>query len=517
MSIKTRSIITIIITAISILCILPNFERFNWLRSGHINLGLDLKGGVHLLMQADFHSYLAEQLNHTSDTLKKDLRAAKIGYKDFKISNQQIQFNVRDDFDASVIRKIIKNIDSSFLIENFGQTFSVSFSEDKKTELLNRVLDLLIETIRIRVDSSGTKEPIIQRQGDDKILVQVPGETDPERLKSIIGKTAKLSFHMLNENVDYNNVAKAGIVPEGSMILYGGDNSSREKKYAVVVYSRPEFAGDLLKSAYVTFDQFSNPAISFSLNDKGAKIFAEVTKNNVGKRLAIVLDNKVLSAPVINQPILGGNGMISGNFTIESAEELALLLRTGALVAPMHIVEERSIGPSLGADSIEAGKKAGIIGFIAVAIFMIWSYGILGVFSIIALSLALLYIFCLLSLLNVTLTFPGIAGLILTMGMAVDANVLIYERIREEILIHKNTLLNSIRHGFESAFATIADSNITTMIAGILLYIFGSGAIKGFAVTLSIGIISSMFAAIIITKLLIELWIKYYKPRSLKL
>jgi preprotein translocase subunit SecD len=248
----------------------------------------------------------------------------------------------------------------------------------------------------------------------------------------------------------------------------------------------------------------------------GSKIFAEITKQNTGKRFAIVLDSKLLSAPVINTPITGGEGEISGSFTVESANDLALLLRAGALPAPLNIIEERSIGPNLGADSIEAGKKAGLIGFAAVVIFMTWSYGIMGIFANLALSIALLYIFAMLSMFHATLTLPGIAGIILTIGMAVDANVLIYERIREEIGKGASDLF-AVRQGFESAFATITDSNITTLIAAFLLYFFGVGAIKGFAVTLSIGIIASMFAATVLTKLFVDVWMKYYKPKNLGL
>ena len=512
MSIRNRCLLTLIVTLLAIISILPNFDRFKWIHDCHVNLGLDLKGGVHLLMDVDFKSYLHDQVVHTSDLLKKDMRNAKLGYKDFQVSNDSLKFTIRDGVDPANVKNIVKNIDRGLVVDFENNQFTISYSEEQQSMLLERVVDLLIETIRVRVDSAGTKEPIIQKQGSDKILVQVPGEDNPERLKNIIGKTAKLTFHLVNETADYKKISETGVAPEGSSIFEG---VSGDRKFSLVVFSKAEFSGDSLTNATVSFDQFSNPAISFSLNDKGAKIFAEITKNNVGKRLAILLDNKILSAPVINQAILGGSGIISGNFSIESAEELALLLRTGALVAPMSIVEERTIGPSLGADSIEAGKKAGLIGFIAVMIFMVWSYGTLGIFSIIALALGLVYIFALLSLVNATLTFPGIAGLILTMGMAVDANVLIYERIREELSHNSIAMLHAIKKGFESAFGTIADANITTLIASSLLYIFGSGAIKGFAVTLSIGIIASMFASIIITKLLTDLWTQYIKPKSL--
>ncbi|XP_044732910.1 protein translocase subunit SecD [Chrysoperla carnea] len=361
----------------------------------------------------------------------------------------------------------------------------------------------------MRVDSTGTKEPILQKQGDRHILLQVPGEEDPTYLKNILGKTAKVTFHLVDENANVEEAVK-GHVPMCSMLVQG------DRMGYLVVKKKAILGGDSLTTAAASFDQNSQAGVSFSFNSLGSKLFGEVTKNNVGKHLAIVLDNKLLSAPTINQPIMGGSGIISGDFTVESANELALLLRAGSLPAPLKIIEERSIRPNLGADSIESGKKAGIIGFAAVCIFMVWSYGLLGLFANIALSLAMLYVLALLSLFQATLTLPGIAGIILTMGMAVDANVLIYERIKEEL--NKGTSnLYAIKTGFESAFATILDSNLTTLIVAFLLYIFGVGAIKGFAVALTIGIISSMFSAIIITKLLIDIWVKYFKPKKLGL
>ena len=304
--------------------------------------------------------------------------------------------------------------------------------------------------------------------------------------------------------------AVRGHLPTGS-ILVKSDNDT-----VIVVSKKPVLGGEQLTNAQVSFNQNSQPTVAFALSSLGAKIFAKVTKENTGKRLAIILDNKLLSAPVINEPIIGGSGSISGHFTVESANELALLLRAGALPAPLNIVEERTIGANLGADSIESGKLAAIIGFAAIAVFMVWSYGVLGIFANIALAFALLYVLALLSMLQATLTLPGIAGVILTMGMAVDANVLIYERFKEEL---RNGASNfyAVRIGFKSAFATITDSNITTLVVAFILYLCGVGAVKGFAVALSIGIISSMFAAIVITKLLVDIWLSYFNPKNLGL
>jgi preprotein translocase subunit SecD len=509
-----KVILSILVTILALICAWPNFtdkKLPSWVPSNKVNLGLDLRGGAHLLLGVDFKSYLNDTLEMVADNIRKELRNEKLGYKNLAIKDSEIRFELRDGVDFVDVRKSIKKVDPRILVEEQDRYAVVKYNEDELKNLKDRVIDQSIEIVRMRVDSSGTKEPIIQRQGADYILLQVPGEDNPQHLKNILGKTAKLTFHLVDEMANLDEALK-GHVPSGTFLAKGEVEGGRE--YYVLVNKKVIVSGDQLVSAQATFNQHSQAVVAFSFNNLGAKLFAEVTKNNSGKRLAIVLDNKLLSAPVINEPIMGGSGTISGNFTVESANELALLLRAGALPAPLTIIEERSIGPNLGADSIASGTKAGIIGFIFVVVFMTLSYGVLGIFANIALSLALLYILALLSVLQATLTLPGIAGIILTIGMAVDANVLIYERIREELMKGSSNLY-AIKQGFESAFATIADSNITTLIAAFLLYAFGVGAIKGFAVTLTIGIISSMFAAIIITKLLIDIWVRFFKPKKL--
>ncbi|MDA9163639.1 protein translocase subunit SecD, partial [Rickettsiaceae bacterium] len=350
----------------------------------------------------------------------------------------------------------------------------------------------------------------IQRQGVKNILLQVPGEENPSELKRVLGKTAKLTFHMLDEGANLER-ARAGHAPLGSRVV----KSESDDNAVMVIKKKIIVSGDQLNNAQAQF-QDAMPVVHFSFNSIGAKKFAEATSNNRGNRLAIVLDGKVLSAPVINDPILGGDGIISGSFSVESATELALMLRAGALPAPLKVVEERTIGPNLGADSIQSGKLAALAGFAFVVVFMLISYGVLGIFANITLVVALLYILALLSMLQATLTLPGIAGIILTIGMAVDANVLIYERIREELEKGCSNLY-AVKIGFESAFATITDSNVTTLIAAFLLYTFGVGAIKGFAVTLTIGIIASMYTALVVTKLMIDIWLKYAKPKNMGL
>lgn len=518
---KWKVVISLLFTLTALAYAIPNFTNTtpSFLPKNTVNLGLDLRGGSHLLLDVDFDVYLHDTLEILVDNIRKQFRETKIGYKGLKVSKGVISFELRDEEDSTKIKKAIRSVDPQVDIVFNNNFITLQYSDSKLQELKDKVIEQSIEIIRMRIDSTGTKEPIIQKQGDNNILLQVPGEENPEHLKNILGKTAKLTFHLVDETADISE-AMQGHVPAGDLLVAGEKESSEEnsssKLHYLVIKKKVLISGDQLKNAQATFNQNSQPVVSIVFNALGGKLFAEITKNNQGKRLAIVLDNKLLCAPSINEPILGGSAVITGNFTVASANELALFLRAGALPAPLKTIEERSIGPSLGADSIESGKIAGIIGFVSVVIFMILSYGILGIFANIALVLALLYILALLSILQATLTLPGIAGIILTIGMAVDANVLIYERIREEL---KNGASNvyAIKQGFETAFTTIADSNITTLIIAFLLYIFGIGAIKGFAVTLTIGIISSMFSAIVITKLLVDMWIEFFKPKNLGL
>lgn len=502
MNLFLRSLLIVSVTALSALLILPNYVKSSWLPNSQINLGLDLQGGSHLLLDVDFESYLDDQLNNLASSLKKALRQDKLGYKNLSVKDRSLVFDARNESEILKIAKVVDLLDSSIVTKIEGSKITLSFSDYKLNDFRDRVIDQSLEIIRMRIDSDGTKEPIIQRQGNNYILVQVPGAQDPSEIKKILGKTAKLSFHLVDESADLSQALQHG-VKSNQMLVQSKEDDAR---YYVII-KQAELTGEMLIDAQASF-QNSQPVVSFELNSVGSRIFAEVTKNNSSKRLAIVLDGKVLSAPTINEPISAGKGVISGDYSVASASELALLLRAGALPAPLHIVEERTVGPNLGSDSIESGKKAAIIGISGVMIIMIWIYGIFGVFANIALIAGISYIVALVGALGATLTLPGIAGIILTVGMAVDANILIYERIREE---YRKGLskFHSVKLGFDSAFATIADSNITTLIAALLLYIFGSGVIKGFAVTLSIGIISSMFSAIVITKLLVDLWLKY--------
>jgi preprotein translocase subunit SecD len=369
-----------------------------------------------------------------------------------------------------------------------------------------------LEIVRRRIDEVGTREPTIQQQGVDRILVQVPGEKNPDAIKRLLGQTAKLTFHLVDLETPLDQ-ALAGNLPPGSMILPSEETSRPGEMAQLVVRQRVEVSGENLVDAQPTYQE-NQPVVSFRFDSVGARKFGDVTRDHVGELLAIVLDNKVISSPRIREPILGGSGIISGNFTVDSANELAVLLRAGALPAPLEIVEERSVGPDLGADSIAAGKWASVVALILVIGFMTLYYGLFGIMACGALIVNLILIIALLSVLQATLTLPGIAGIVLTIGMAVDANVLIIERIREEVRLGKPPM-SAVDSGYREAMRTIIDANLTTLIAAVLLYAFGSGPVRGFAVTLGIGIVTSMFTAITLTRLMMSAWLRRTRPAML--
>lgn len=510
-----RVLLTIIVTIVAGIFAAPNFMNIkaSYLPKETVNLGLDLRGGSHLLLDVDIDHYIQDQYEMLADNLRKEFRENKVGYKNLKHLHDHVTLELRENGDFDLLKNTVKSFDKSVWMENNNSKITMRFTDDRLSELRSNVIDQSIEIVRMRVDSTGTKEPIIQKQGEGQILLQVPGAESPEALRNMLGKTAKLTFHAVNDEADLDAALK-GHVPLDSALVYM--EMEKGRTYPIVIKKKAALSGDMLTNAVPTFNQNAQPGVSFTLNSIGGKLFGDLTKASRGKRIAIVLDGKVISAAVVNEPITGGSGIISGSMSIEDANELSLLLRAGALPAPLKIVEERTIGPNLGADSIKSGTQAGIVGLVAVVIFMIWSYGILGLFANIALCLALFYILAMLSMFQATLTLPGIAGIILTIGMAVDANILIYERIREEL--HKGASnLFAIKQGFDTAFGTILDANITTLIVACLLYIFGAGVVKGFAVTLTIGIIASMFTAVTVTKLMVDLWVRFGRPTKLGL
>jgi preprotein translocase subunit SecD len=472
-----------------------------------INLGLDLQGGSHLLFQADTKPVLALRMDGMVDTARRDMRDDGIAYTDLKAKRDGISFKVTDiDKDRAAVNRIARglNPDADVSIEDDG-TVDVTLSELAMNNLRTQLIDQSIEIVRRRVDESGTREPLIQRQGEDRIVVQLPGVGDPSHIKELIGTTAQMTFHMVDDGLSLTPGVGAISAP---MREYPGQTINIRKRVAV--------NGDMLVDAQPGFDQNGRAVVNFKFDANGARRFCDVTRDNVGKPFAIKLDAEVISAPVINEAICGGAGMISGNFTVKEATDLALLLRAGALPAELTVVEERSVGPTLGSDSIAAGKLAAMVAFVFV-FGLIWStYGLFGLFANIALILNIIFIYSGLSLLQATLTLPGIAGIILTIGIAVDANVLIYERIREE-LRQGRSVINSIDTGYRLAFGTIVDSNLTTLIVSVILFSFGSGPIKGFAVAMCIGIVTSMFSAIMLTRMMVLAWLRKTRPSQLVL
>lgn len=499
----------LIFVIMAIPSLMPEAQRaslLGWMPHKAVNLGLDLQGGSHLLLEVDFDTYAREQVTNLADEIRGILREAKIGYRGLSASSGKVNFSLRDAEGQDVI-KLLHTKNPDLEISQDGDSYSVAFSDAWQKSSKRRVLEQSLEIVQRRIDETGTKEPIIQRQGEDRVLVQVPGEADPARVKALLGKTAKMTFHLLDESVRGDDVPPPGV----RMIEGDGENATH--KYPVI--TKVELSGDLLVDAHTTYDnQTGEPVVAFRFNNAGARRFGEITAANIGRPFAIVLDNKVITAPVIRSAIIGGSGIISGNFSTQSANDLSLLLRAGALPAPLKIIEERSVGPSLGADSIRAGTHASVIGIGLVVIFMLVFYGLFGLFANIAMIVNAFMTLALLSLFDATLTLPGIAGIVLTVGMAVDANVLIYERMREEVRNGKSPFA-AVEDGFKMAFGTIFDSHVTTLSAALILYMFGTGTVKGFAVTLSIGIVCSLFTAVLVTRLMVATYMMKKRPKTL--
>jgi preprotein translocase subunit SecD len=488
---------------------LPDFVPHN-----RVSLGLDLRGGSYLLLEVDVAAAEHERLNSIIDNVRHALRDANIGYLGLAVQGEAIEFKLREPERIEDARQALAKLDPDLVVKIADDgSGAVRFSAAATDTRRRQAVDQSIEIIRRRIDETGIKEPTIEREGEDRILVQLPGVGDPEHVKALLGRTAKLTFQLVDTDVSVEE-ARAGKLPPGDEILPAAEGRAvRIGPDAYIVERRVMVGGDTLVDAQPTF-QANEPVVSFRFDTEGAKRFADTTRENVGKPFAIVLDNKVISAPVIREPIIGGSGIISGNFSVQSASDLALLLRAGALPAPITILEERTVGPGLGADSIRAGATASIVGVTLVVVFMVLFYGLFGVFADIALFFNLCLMLGALSVLGATLTLPGIAGIALTMGMAVDANVLIYERIREEQRAGR-TMLSSLDAGFKRAFGTIVDSHVTTLVAGALMFWLGSGPVKGFAVTLSIGVLTSLFSAILVTRLLIVTWVRRFRPKAI--
>lgn len=465
-----------------------------------VNLGLDLRGGSQLMLEVDFDYYLEEQLTNIQNEIKAVFREESIRSLP-RIIDNKISFRIANSKEVDHVKDIVKDISSNITIDSEDESFSLSFSNSEVEKIRQKLLSQSIEIIRRRIDENGTREPTIQAQGKDRILLQVPGVKDSSQLKDILGKTAKMTFQFVKESNSFGEDVT-------SYDVYLDDNG-----YRYLVEKEVILSGELLIDANPTFHE-GQPAVAFRFNDLGSKKFAKITRENIGRIFAIILDGKVVTAPRINTSIVQGSGVISGNFTTKEANDVALLLRAGALPAPLTVIEERTVGPSLGLDSIKSGSMAAIAGMIFVAMFMIVFYRIFGVFANLALVINIVIILSFLAIIGATLTLPGIAGIVLTMGMAVDANVLIFERIKEEAR-QKRTAFIAVEQGFTQAFRTIVDSNITALIVAFFLFTFGNGPVKGFAVTLSIGIIASMFSAIMLTRMMISIWLKKTRPKTL--
>ena len=493
----------------------PNFlpSSVSWLPGDPVRLGLDLQGGSHLLLRVDSDVVLEERLESVLDEIRTRYRAAGIGYTDIGVRQLTGGLTLTDPAQAEQAQELAEEADETLEIdvESSGRmTFRLDSNAEK--ELRISALSQSQEVIRRRIDETGTNEPTIQRQGDDRILVQLPGVDDPERIKRLLGQTAKMNFRMVDETASIPE-ALAGRVPPGSELLYEDDGS--EQGIPIVVRRRVGVSGDNLVGAAPVIDQNNQPVVSLRFDAAGARRFGDLTTENVGRRFAIVLDGRVISAPVIREPIPGGSGQISGNFTFETASDLALLLRAGALPAPLVILEERTVGPSLGRDSIAAGTLAGQVALTLVIIYMVAVYGLFGVAADIALAVNIALLLGILSALGATLTLPGIAGIALTIGMAVDANVLIFERIREETRRGRSPV-SAIDTGYRQALRAIIDANVTTLIAALVLFQMGSGPIRGFAVTLAVGVFTTMFCSLIISRLLVLAWLSRTRPQVLK-
>jgi len=510
-----------------VLCAVPNFlpakvvDALPKWAQRHVVLGLDLQGGSHILLEVDTKTVRKEMLENLRDDVRRVLREARIGYTGLLVRGNSVEVHIREGQNSSQalakLQTLVQPLGSLLagavqhnidIAGEPGDVFRLALTEPAILERVRQAVEQSIEIIGRRVNELGTVEPLIQREGTDRILVQVPGLQDPTRLKELLGKTAKLDFRMVDTTVSPEQ-ALQGQVPPDDEIVY----SQTAPKRPYVLEKRILVSGGDLTDARPGFDSRTNePVVDFRFNTSGARKFAQATQENVGKPFAIVLDNQVISAPVIREPILGGSGQISGSFTVESATDLAILLRAGALPAPLTIIEERTVGPGLGADSIAQGKISSYVGAAMVVIFMLATYGLFGLFANIAVLINIAMIFGVLSMLNATLTLPGIAGIVLTVGIAVDSNVLIYERIREEVRGGR-TPINAIDAGFARALATILDSNITTFIAAAVLFYIGTGPVRGFAVTLGIGILTTVFTAFTLTRLIVAFWVRWRRPQ----
>jgi protein-export membrane protein SecD len=508
-------------TAFAILFSLPNLVPAGslpgWFPGKRLNLGLDLQGGSYLLLEVDTAAYRRARLTNLLEEARGVLREKQIQTAGLAVRGTGVDVRVTDPAQVEAAERALQTVaapaanggPSNMTVTANGQLLRLALSEQGLATEGSDAVNAAIEVIRLRIDGLGTKEATIQRQGANRIIVAAPGESDPERLKNLIGRTGRLTFQMVDDTVSATDAA-AGRVPPGSVLLQGANGAAPE-----VVRRRVLVDGSSLVRTNVGYDENNQAAVDFRFDGTGARRFGTATTQNVGKRFAIILDDEVISAPSINEPITGGSGQITGGFTAETAGDLVALLRGGALPAPLTVEEQRTVGAELGQDAIEAGRLSTIVAFGAVLGFMVLAYGgLFGGIAVVALIVNGLLVIAAMSLTGAALTLPGIAGLILTLAVAVDANVLIYERMREEVRAGR-TAMAAMDAGFSRAMVTILDANITTIAAALILFQFGSGPVRGFAWTLTIGVITSVFTAVLVTQILLAWWFRLKRPKTL--
>jgi preprotein translocase subunit SecD len=527
---RWKVIVVVLATVLGLLFSLPNVLPAHvreslpaFMPKTPLKLGLDLQGGSDLLYSVDTVALRTERLTNMAEDIRTTFRDKNIAFADLAVTNGQIGVRVTDPAQVTAAANALRGtIGAPLAGTTAGRDVTVSTVADQRIIVafvpeafdaeVSRAVEQNIEVIRRRIDQMGTKEPDISRRGKDRIDIQAAGENDPERLKTIIGQTAKLTFQMVDEQASPEDIA-AGRIPPGDEVIPSSDGVAPQ----YLVKKRAPVTGEMLTNAQPGFDQQSGSGalVQFRMNSLGSTRFADITRNNIGKRFAIVLDKKVISAPVIQGVIPSGSGQITGHFTTESANDLAVLLRAGALPAPMKVEEQRTVGAELGADAVKAGATSAIVGLVATMIFMVLIYGgLFGGISLIALVVNALMIIGVMSFTQATLTLPGIAGLILTLAVAVDANVLIYERMRDELRAGR-TLIASMESGFQRAWGTIFDANATHLISAAIMFNIGSGPVKGFAWTLSIGVFTTVFSAVLVTQVLLAWWFKAARPKTL--
>jgi preprotein translocase subunit SecD len=517
-----------------------------WYQQSRINLGLDLRGGAHFLLEADLRGVMNERLTNLSDSVRGEMRKQQVAFKSVDIeAGRSVVLVLRDEAQRAKAIEGLRTLDPSLTIAGAGDTVRVGYADVDMVRKRKEVIDQSIEILRRRVDETGTIEPTIVRQGDDRILLQIPGIKDTTELKRKINQTAKLTFHLVDENIAATGQNVPATLPpttflvptrEGMQALRAADPKKfdeittanprltpeqicrRYQPQCLPVLKRVVVGGEDLDDAKSTFEgqqQGGRPIISFSFNGPGGRAFCAATRANIGKRLAIQLDSEIISAPVVQSAICGGSGIITGQFTTQQTQEQSLLLRSGALPATLTIIEERTVGADLGADAIHSGTVAALVGTGLVILFMLISYGpVFGGFASLAMMVNMLLVFAGMSVLGASLTLPGIAGLVLTVGMSVDSNVLIYERVREE-RANGRSPFSALATGYERALTAVIDSNLTALIAGVLLFGFGAGPIRGFATSLTLGLLTHLFTATIFTRMILSMWVRWRRPTEL--